>query len=72
MSVFDDLGVTGKHAIPSFLKFWTCEEASLDSRDMIPRIEAARVFLHVEGSFSDRDSGLTGEALDNPRVARCS
>ena len=28
--------------------------------------------LHVEGSFSDRDSDLTGEALDDPRVARCS
>ena len=26
---------------------------------------------HVEGSFSDRDSGLTGGALDDPRVAHC-
>jgi hypothetical protein len=30
------------------------------------------VFCHVGGSFSDRESGLTGEALDDPRVARCS
>jgi hypothetical protein len=72
MSVFDDLGVAGKLTIPCFLKFWTCEEASLGSRDMIPRTKAAGVFLYVGGSFSDRDSGLTGEALDNPRVARCS
>ena len=28
--------------------------------------------LHVGGSFSDRDSDLTGEALDDPRVAHCS
>ena len=27
---------------------------------------------HVEGSFSDRDSGLTGGALGDPRVARSS
>ena len=27
---------------------------------------------HVGGSSSDRDSGLTGGALDDPRVARCS
>jgi hypothetical protein len=27
---------------------------------------------HAEGSFSNRDSGLTGGALDNPRVTRCS
>jgi hypothetical protein len=27
---------------------------------------------HVEGSFSDRDSGLTGGALGDPRVARGS
>jgi hypothetical protein len=27
---------------------------------------------HAGGSSSDRDSGLTGGALDDPRVARCS
>jgi hypothetical protein len=27
---------------------------------------------HAGGSFSDRDSGLTGGALDDPGVARCS
>jgi hypothetical protein len=72
MLVFDDLGVPRKHGIPSFSKFWTCEKASLGSRDTVPRTEATGVFFHAEGSFSDRDSGLTGEALDNPRVAHCS
>ena len=28
--------------------------------------------FHAGGLFSDRDSGLTEEALDDPRVARCS
>ena len=27
---------------------------------------------YAKGSFSDRDSGLTGGALDDPEVARCS
>ena len=27
---------------------------------------------HAKGSFSNRDSGLTGGALDNPRVAHRS
>ena len=27
---------------------------------------------HAGGSFSDRDSGLTGGALDDPGVAHCS
>jgi hypothetical protein len=31
-----------------------------------------RSVFHAGGSFSDRDSGLTGEALDDPRVACCS
>jgi hypothetical protein len=29
-------------------------------------------FSILGGPFSDQDSGLTGEALDDPRVARCS
>ena len=72
MSVFNDLGVPRKLEIPYFLKFRTCERASLGSRDTVPRTEATEVFFHVGGSFSDRDSGLTGEALDDLRVARCS
>jgi hypothetical protein len=40
MLVFDDLGILGKLAIPSFLKFWTCEKSSLGLRDTAPRTEA--------------------------------
>ena len=72
MSFFNNFGVPGKPAIPYFLKFWICEKASLGSRDTVLRIEAAGVFLHDEGLFSDRDTGLTGKALDDLRVARCS
>ena len=72
MSVFDDLSVLGKPAIPSFLKFWTYEKARLGSIDTVPRTETVGVFLHDRGSFSDRNSGLTRETLDDPRVARCN
>jgi hypothetical protein len=51
MSVFDDLGVTGKLALPSLLKFWTCKEASLGSRDTVLRTEAAGVLLLMRGHF---------------------
>ena len=68
--VFDDLGVLGKLTIPSSLKFRTCEKSSLGSRDTAPRMEAARVFFHVEGPFFDRDFGQTEEDLGDPRVAR--
>ncbi len=72
MSDSGDLGVFGKLALPSLLKFWTCMKMRLGSKDTIPRTEAVGVFLHTGGPFSDQDSGLTGEALDDPRVARCS
>jgi hypothetical protein len=72
MLVFDDLGVPGKLAIPSSLKFRTCKNSILGSRDTAPRIKAAGVFFHDEGSFSDRDSNQTEEALGDPRVAHCS
>ena len=72
MSDFDNLGVARKLALPSLLKFRTCAKASLGSRDTVLRTQAVRVFFHAKGSFSDRDSGLTREAFDDPRVARCS
>jgi hypothetical protein len=31
-----------------------------------------RSVFHAEGSFSDQDFGLTGEALDDLKVERCS
>ena len=51
MLVFSDLGVVGKVALPSFLKFWTCGKPSLDLRDMVPRTEATRVFLVRRRAF---------------------
>ena len=72
MLVFDDLGVPGKLAIPSSLKFRTCKKSSLGSRDTAPRINAAGVFFHDGWSFSDRDSNQTKETLGDLRVARCS
>jgi hypothetical protein len=39
---------------------------------MTSQTEAAGVFFHDEGSFSYQDSDQTGEALGDPRVARCS
>ena len=71
-SAFSDLGVARKPAIPSFLKFQACKKASLGLKDMVPRTEAAGVFLHDGGSFSNRDFGQTKKALDDLRVARCS
>jgi hypothetical protein len=56
----------------SFLKSWTCEKSSLGLRDTVPRKEAVGAFFHDKGSFFDQDSGLTGEALGDSRVARYS
>jgi hypothetical protein len=72
MSVFDDLGVPRKLAIPHSLKFRTCEKSSLGPGDTALRTEAAGVFFHDKGSFFDQDSSLTEKALGDPRVARCS
>jgi hypothetical protein len=72
MSVFDDLGVLGKPALPSFLKFQTCKNASSGLRDTVLRTEATGVFFHDGGLFSDQDSGLIGEVLDDSRVTHCS
>uniref|UniRef100_A0A2N9GSE0 Uncharacterized protein n=1 Tax=Fagus sylvatica TaxID=28930 RepID=A0A2N9GSE0_FAGSY len=44
-------------------------EASLGSQDMILRIGGRWNVPYAKGSFSDRDSGLTGGALDDPKVA---
>ena len=51
MSDFGDLGVAGKLVLPSFLRSWIRTEASLGSRDTIPRTEAVKVFSMPEGHF---------------------
>ncbi len=50
----------------------TREKSSMGLWDMTPRTEAAGVFFRDGESFSDWDSGSTGEDLWNPTVARCS
>ena len=72
VSVFDDLGVPGKLAMSSSECHKSHEKLSLGLWDTTPRTEAAEMFFHDGKSFSDWDSGLTGEDLGNPRVARCS
>ena len=49
MSDFDDLGVAGKLALPSFLRSWVRTEASLGSQDAVPRTEAVGMFLMPGG-----------------------
>ncbi len=47
-------------------------EGELGSRDAVLRTKSVGVFFHAGGLFSDRDSGLTEEALNDPRVSCCS
>ena len=49
MSDFDDLGIVGKLALPTFQWYRPCTEASLGSEDMILRTEAAGMFLMSRG-----------------------
>ena len=51
MSDFGDLGVTEKLALPSFLRFWVCIEASSGSQDAVLRTEAVKVFPMRGGHF---------------------
>jgi hypothetical protein len=51
MSDFCDLGVAGKFALPSFLSSCVRTEASLGSRDAVPRTEAVGMFLMPGGHF---------------------
>jgi hypothetical protein len=51
MSDFGDLGVSGKPALPSFLRSWVRTEASLGPRDGVPRTEAVGMFLMPGGHF---------------------
>ena len=65
---FDDLGVVGNLMLPIFLMHigelgFTRYDLANGGRWNIP---------YATESFSDRDSGLAGGALDDPEVARCS
>jgi hypothetical protein len=51
MSDSDDLGIVGKLALPTFLRYRSCTEASLGSPDMILRTEAVGMFLMLRGQL---------------------
>ena len=70
MSDFGDLGVVGELAY--FSKVRALHKGELGFARYGPTSRGRWNVLHVGGSFSDRDSDLTGEALDDPRVAHCS
>ena len=50
-TIFDNLIVVGKLAIPSLLKFRTCENLSLGLGGTVPRTGAAGVFFLVGRLF---------------------
>uniref|UniRef100_A0A2N9HDX0 Uncharacterized protein n=1 Tax=Fagus sylvatica TaxID=28930 RepID=A0A2N9HDX0_FAGSY len=47
--IFDDLGIVGKLALPTFQRYKPCTEASLGSQDMVLRTEAVGMFLMPRG-----------------------
>jgi hypothetical protein len=51
MSDFNDLGIVGKLALPTFQRYKPCTEASLGSQDMVLRIEAVEMFLMPRGQL---------------------
>uniref|UniRef100_A0A2N9I2M3 Uncharacterized protein n=1 Tax=Fagus sylvatica TaxID=28930 RepID=A0A2N9I2M3_FAGSY len=55
-----------------FLKVPDLHEGELGFVRCSPANRGCWSVFHAGGSFFDRDSGLTGEALDDPRVTRCS
>ena len=50
----------------------SCKESGLGPWATTLQTKALEVFFHDEESFSDQDSGLTGEAFGNLRVAHHS
>jgi hypothetical protein len=55
-----------------FLKVWALHRGELGFVRCGPANRGRWNVPHVRGSFSDWDSGLTGGALDDPKVAHCS
>ena len=48
---FGDIGVAGKLAQPSFLKFCPCTAASLGLLDVVPRTKVVGMFSMSGGNF---------------------
>jgi hypothetical protein len=62
--------VSRKACATYFQRYKPRTEANLGPQDMILRTEAVGMFLTPRGHLLTRDFGLTGGALDDPRVAR--
>ena len=61
-----------KACVTFFLKVPSLRRGKLGFARYDPANRGCRSVSHAGGSFSDRDSGLTGGALDDPRVACCN
>ena len=61
-----------KACITFFLKVWALHRGKLRFARYDFANRSRWNVSHIEGSFSDRDSSLIGEALDDLRVARYS
>ena len=72
MSELGDLSIVGKLMLPIFPKVQALRRDELWFTGCRSANRGRRNVPHVEGSFSDCDSGLTGGALGDPRVARGS
>jgi hypothetical protein len=61
--------IVGKLSMSTFQRYKFCMNQSLDEKVMAPRSRGAGAIFSC---FSSEDSGQTGEATGQPRVARCS
>ena len=69
---FQRSGCRRKACATFFLKVLGSHRGELGFTRYGPANRGCRSVSHTEGSFSDRDSGFTGGALDDPRVSRRS
>uniref|UniRef100_A0A2N9H778 Aminotransferase-like plant mobile domain-containing protein n=1 Tax=Fagus sylvatica TaxID=28930 RepID=A0A2N9H778_FAGSY len=63
---FDDLGIVGKLALPTFQRYRPCTEASLGSQDMVLRTEAVGMFLMPRGVVSSIQFLVWSTVRSNP------
>ena len=61
--------IVGKLSMSDFQRYKVCTNQSSDERVMAPGSRGAEAIFSC---FSGEDSGQTGEATGEPRVARCS